>query len=163
MHFSVVVIMESADDLFPNDQLTELLAPHDENISQGEGHWDWWSVGGRWDGAMLGLPDLELKEPCTLCGATGKRKDMEVANGCNGCAGTGQSDVWPTDDRYSRWDRNSCHVKNIPADFEPYAFVDPKGQWIEPIRAIGPDGLNAWQHVRALYPDHLAVMVDCHS
>lgn len=163
MHFGIVVILENAEDPFPHDQLTEMLAPYDENTDIDESHWDWWMVGGRWDGAMLGLPNLELKEPCTLCGATGKRPDMEVANGCNGCAGTGQSDVWPTDERYSAWDRNSGHVKDIAIEFTPYAFVDPEGQWNGNIRDIRPDGLNEWQNARALYPDHLAVMVDCHS
>lgn len=32
-----------------------------------------------------------IDEPCNLCDATGKRTDMIVANGCNGCAGTGVS------------------------------------------------------------------------
>ena len=55
--------------------------------------WDWWSVGGRWSGMLA--PDYDPhvdpanKETCFLCAGTGKRTDMDVASGCNGCDGTG--------------------------------------------------------------------------
>jgi hypothetical protein len=40
-----------------------------------------------------GLDALEQVE-CDLCDGTGKRKDMEVKNGCNKCHGKGRVDDW---------------------------------------------------------------------
>ncbi len=61
--------------------------------------WDWWTVGGRWSGAFLAGYDASKDprnyETCWLCGGTGKRLDMEVANGCNACGGTGRSQKHP--------------------------------------------------------------------
>lgn len=56
--------------------------------------WDWWSVGGRWSGLLAPAydphTDPENFETCWLCQGTGKRSDLEVANGCNACGGTGR-------------------------------------------------------------------------
>ena len=62
--------------------------------------WDWWQIGGRWTGLFTGYdPDTDPKniEKCDLCNGTGTRKDMSVANGCNGCAGKGKRAKWPTE------------------------------------------------------------------
>lgn len=62
--------------------------------------WDWWTVGGRFTG--LFSPDYDPakdsanQEVCFLCRGTGKRLDMVVDNGCNGCKGTGVREKWPT-------------------------------------------------------------------
>lgn len=62
--------------------------------------WDGWVVGGRWTGFLMPNYDPEEdpanKETCFLCMGTGKRPDMEVADGCNGCKGKGVSVKWPT-------------------------------------------------------------------
>lgn len=45
--------------------------------------WDWYCVGGRWGGALLGLDPEENpknKERCQLCGGTGTRKDALAVN-----------------------------------------------------------------------------------
>jgi hypothetical protein len=64
--------------------------------------WDWFQIGGRWTGLFSEYePDADPKNivECRLCNGTGKRRDMFVANGCNGCAGKGKHAVWPTDRR----------------------------------------------------------------
>jgi hypothetical protein len=62
--------------------------------------WDWFQIGGRWSGLFSGYdPDTDPKniKTCELCGGTGTRRDMRVANGCNGCEGKGRRPVWPTE------------------------------------------------------------------
>jgi len=61
--------------------------------------WDWYQVGGRWTGEHDGYDptkDPRNIETCWLCNGTGKRTDMEVENGCNGCDGTGKMVKWST-------------------------------------------------------------------
>ena len=54
--------------------------------------WDWYEIGGRYTGRLTGYDpesDPENWKTCHLCHGAGKRFDMVVANGCNGCSGTG--------------------------------------------------------------------------
>lgn len=78
------------------------------------GIWDWWTIGGRWTGALSNYDpqrDPANWEDCFLCHGTGKRDDelgrqARAENpeyGCNGCGQyreiTGQAGVsvkWPT-------------------------------------------------------------------
>lgn len=77
--------------------------------------WDWWQVGGRYTGLLTPDYDPETdpvnQEKCFLCGGTGKRLDMQVENGCNGCRGTGRKTKWP-----SEWKPvgSRAQVKDIP-------------------------------------------------
>jgi hypothetical protein len=103
--------------------------------------WDYWQIGGRWSGLFITLPfpvhdDEELRT-------------------------------------------NTAHARDIPEDVFPAAIVTPEGDWyvgsivmedelFEPHRdeeELRPR--KQWnQEVRALlsdYPDHFAVVVDCHS
>jgi hypothetical protein len=43
------------------------------------------------------LPD----EVCEICHGSGRRVDMSVANGCNGCAGTGKGRNWDAEYPFS--------------------------------------------------------------
>lgn len=183
-HFPVLVILP--DDIpFDNphgeieDKVAELLAPYDENeemFAEGS-RWDWWVIGGRWDGAIRNLAWQELKETCFLCKGTGKRPDMEVENGCNGCAGTGLSSVWPTDPRYHQLERNMLRVKELDPEFSIDHFVVPTGQWCEKARVgwfgmtiPNEDGIEdrgglytmEWETAKNKYADNIAVLVDCH-
>lgn len=79
--------------------------------------WDWWQLGGRWTGKLVPgydpNEDPSNKQTCGLCGGTGKRLDMECANGCNGCNGTGIETKWPT-----QWKSvaDRMQLKNIPVE-----------------------------------------------
>ena len=71
------------------------MEPFNEHEWFGDGsRWDWYTIGGRYTGKFI--PDYNPEtdpdniEVCWLCHGTGKRTDMVVFNGCNGCAGTGK-------------------------------------------------------------------------
>ena len=94
------------------------------------GWWDWYQIGGRWTGVLDGYDpsaDPANKETCYLCGGTGKRTDMEVANGCNGCRGTGIMEKWPTD-----WATHPGDVQRLGdareklAEQRPYRLIGPE-------------------------------------
>src|SRR5512134_703677 len=117
-HYPTVVFVKGAD---PIAEAERLLAPFDENeefFREGS-RWDWWVLGGRWDGAMLGEEPETVKVPCRLCEGTGTREDFKEVlmadrgplsramseedadrwiaetNGCNGCRGKGFNDELP--------------------------------------------------------------------
>jgi hypothetical protein len=53
MHFFVGVIIPNQDNV--QNSVASLLAPYDENIENNkDAHWDWWEIGGRWDGVLKG-------------------------------------------------------------------------------------------------------------
>jgi len=53
MHFFVGVIIPNMDNV--QNSVETLLEPYNENDdSNKETHWDWWEVGGRWDGVLKG-------------------------------------------------------------------------------------------------------------
>ncbi len=93
MHYSNIVIIESSPDRSVNDAVAAAMEFGKDSW------WDFWQIGGRWTGFFDGYdPDSDesLKEVCHLCNGSGTRKDMAIANGCNGCGGKGKSTMWPT-------------------------------------------------------------------
>ncbi len=165
MHFFVIVISEKGLD----DDVFTLLCPHRESLDLSKGHWDWYQIGGRYTGVFN--PEYDPREDpdnieiCNLCQGTGKREDMVVANGCNGCRGTGRAVKYPT-----KWIHKHCRTRviNIPKTVFSYAILEPDGTWSEnkhSWRGI-PDDYN-WEteskEIFSRYPDHVAVVVDCHS
>lgn len=60
MHYFVGVIIPNTKDV--QNYVESLLAPYDENEeSNEETHWDWWEIGGRWDGILQGINDPEKR------------------------------------------------------------------------------------------------------
>lgn len=108
--------------------------------------WDWYVIGGRWQGHIVGSdPEKNPKnfEACWVCGSTGKRTDAigiaaRAENPdytCNGCQGKGTMLKAP-----SNWvkERNAVSVRDflaLPdemfADRAPYAILTPDGYWRE--------------------------------
>jgi len=144
--------------------------------------WDWFQIGGRWTGHLSGYdPDTDPRnwEPCTMCGATGKRDDTlgretrekDPTYTCNVCQG------WKIARKFSNapdpsGDWRLCGSVDWTDKTIPYAIVDPDGEWHERGQ-MGWFGLSSndksrdeWgEQARAIfakYPDHLAVVVDCH-
>lgn len=106
--------------------------------------WDWWRIGGRWDGALLELTEID-----------------------DGQGGFNFSPIFET------LKRNSDVVKNVAArDFKPFAILTPEGEWVERAKmgwwAVTWDevGAETWEQrvkdIYAAYPDYLAVLLDCH-
>lgn len=150
--------------------------------------WDWWVIGGRWNGHLL--PDYDpTKDPrnlevCWLCHGTGKRNDalgqqtreQDPSYTCNGCDGDGKSVVFPSKYVSPPEGGNVASVSDILAnikkghDLLPFAFVLPTGEWVERGSmgwwAIVTDAKSDWkeiaQNVLEKYQDHWAIVVDCH-
>lgn len=80
--------------------------------------WDWWQVGGRWTGMLNPVYDPESdpnnSEICFLCKGTGKRPDMKIENGCNGCEGTGIRTKWPT--QWAKFSGDQIQRKDLPLE-----------------------------------------------
>ena len=93
MHYSNLVIVEKQEG-------RDVKAAVDEAMKYGKGlWWDFYMIGGRWTGLFDGYDpesDQALLQTCWLCHGTGVRPDMQVKDGCNGCAGTGKERRWPT-------------------------------------------------------------------
>lgn len=104
------------------------------------GRWDWYAIGGRWDGWIFG-----------------PERESTSGDGSGG---------FNFDHAHRMPENNARPVRNIPldeVDGMPFAVVTPDMQW------HGADGVapGDWpSRVRELagrYPDHIAVAVDCHS
>jgi hypothetical protein len=173
MHYGNLVIVTREDAEADLDATVEkVMGPSEKN----GGFWDWYQIGGRWTGTLDGYEpekDEANIKPCNLCGATGKRADMEVANGCNGCAGTGKSVEWPT-----QWKRHAGDVMPVEQLTEEqlkkfYRVVCDGygpfgGERYYPWKA-GTDGVFEANEMPPLdwlkktFTEHVAVVVDNHS
>lgn len=130
MHMMAAVVVGHEDP----DELERALAPYQENYDEEadalNGFWDWWQIGGRYTGQWSGYDpsaDPANTEPCPYCHATGTRTDMVLANGCNGCDGSGVHVKWPTS-----W-------VNHPGDLLPVSmFLD--GDYVFPWTVVTPEG-----------------------
>lgn len=147
--------------------------------------WDWYSVGGRWSGALDPAYDPETDqrniETCQTCGGTGKRDDdlgrkaraEDPSYTCNGCDGKGRSVKWPT-----QWAKdvagNQMQAKDLPAAAELDFFAYLRGgEWVER-GEMGWWGVvtdekdpESWGKQKAairagLKPDEWLTVVDCH-
>lgn len=104
--------------------------------------WDWWIVGGRWDG---------------LVSAKGQRRPSSDG-GFNFEPG------------HNSPYRNSCLVKQLKPENIPFALVTPDSVWHEKgnmgwwgvVSNENADWNEVAHAILAAYPDHLIVGVDCH-
>jgi len=129
MHYHAEVYLKELGNI--ERQIKGIMSPHqkqyDEDTDESTGFWDWWQIGGRWKGAHIpeydAGKDPEHQETCRLCGGTGKRTDMEVANGCNGCKGTGLSTKWPT--QWNPHEKDVIPISELPDKLTCYTLVLP--------------------------------------
>lgn len=146
--------------------------------------WDWWTVGGRYTGKLAAgydpAKDPANTETCWLCGGTGKRTDMLVENGCNGCDGTGRKLTFASDwldvgnqarvgdlnfeamlaaaraQRAERWD--ACEAKYADKAIAGFSFTQALSAWNDRLTEFladpGPTGvrgrIDADEHAKAL-------------
>ncbi len=161
MHALVAVILPKG---IKHREARTVIARTMEPFSQegGQGMWDWYQVGGRFTGIFSGYnpnTDPANSETCDLCRGTGKRTDMEVQNGCNGCAGKGIRIVWPTD-----WQPHDGDIIKVRAMKKRTAFavITPDGEWIE---RHGDDA--TWEReldkILDQHQDNLVAAVDYHT
>ena len=106
--------------------------------------WDWYVIGGRWDGAMRGLEELE-----------------DADHGFH------------FDQKFRTIGRNMCPVSElIEREYLPFAVLTPDGKWHERAKMLwfaiekDPKEGDAWKdEVLAIlrkYEDYVAVSLDCH-
>lgn len=129
--------------------------------------WDWYQIGGRWTGLLDGYdPDTDpnLLETCTTCHGTGMR-DWTGCNvsqewiiesgGCNGCAGKGVRQAWPTGFpvRCGDWGRLG-DVRPKLIERSPYFLVAGEGY-------VEQDAVA--DELATLSDDCLVVVVDVHN
>ena len=128
----------------------------------------------RWTGA-LGEYDPEKdpanNEPCEYCEQTGKRVlpiDPEAGEvTCNVCDGTGTALKWPTE--WVKHNGDVIKVSNIPIEFGTAATLTPDGEWHDHSAGYFPSdeekeaSSGLFQQVVADWPNHVAVLVDCHQ
>ena len=179
-HFPIVVILGGkVETENVEEAITPILEPYDENGEWGRenSRWDWWMIGGRWDGAIGPWE----KSKCDVCEGTGtakpERSDMPadlqkmMYGGCEGCGGSGTAiEVQPG--------ANIVPLSEINEEFKPTAIVTKDG-WFEQARSgmFGmtyekdeqgnePKSEEEWDAVvKAIYEQHpegTAVLVDCH-
>lgn len=111
--------------------------------------WDWWVIGGRWDGWIHG--------PVRQEASCDKKAGYNFGN------------------EHHRPENNCRRVSEIPIDdpfYLPFAVVTPDSQWIEQgemgmwaivMNAVGDEQWHQTvKEILAKYPDHLVVAVDCH-
>lgn len=168
MHYGNLVIIEKPEDGDIDKAVERAMGPSEEN----GGFWDWYVIGGRWTGALDGYDpetDPANVETCDLCRGTGKRGDMAVANGCNGCSGKGTRTKWPT-----QWGRHAGDVAPIESVTEDaykfYRIVTPYCSYASE-RYAPWDKDNLFQKIeqpplewlKQEYAGHLAVVVDNHN
>ena len=156
-----------------------------------QSQWDWYVVGGRWSGQLGGYDVRDYPqnyEVCHLCNGTGTRPDgierfgeawAESNGGCNGCSGEGTRLKWS--DHFVPEDGN---IKPVAAllpllgDVEqadkivPFAIVTPSEGWVErgsmgwfgmaSDEKDSDDWANQVKTLLETYPEHVAVVVDCH-
>lgn len=140
--------------------------------------WDWWTIGGRWQGALDKdydyTKDERNWETCRICYGSGMRSDVLGCNErakdpnytCNGCNGTGKSL------KFTLAPHEKGNYKNVSDihDFVPFAIVTPDGEWHERGHmgwwAMVSDEKDNWEEeVKKILEEnkgHLAVLVDCH-
>ena len=113
------------------------MAPYHYDKGKKAFAWDWYQIGGRYMGSHDDhnpRDNPNNHETCWLCDGTGKRMDMVVENGCNGCKGTGVHFKWPTE-----WEKHQGDVmklSEVKKHLTAYALIIPNfgqelwmGEW----------------------------------
>lgn len=160
MHTRVAVIIDKPNDV----TLKEVESLVDIVLSPHFGvEYDWYQIGGRYTGTFDGYDpeaDPNNKEVCSLCKGTGKRTDMEVVNGCNGCSSTGISIKWPT-----QWGFHDGDVVSVADALKSDIWITPivtPDDWTEIEYEDDTVGRQEWVGLLSKYPDKWLVVVDCH-
>jgi hypothetical protein len=144
--FTVVLVPENTGDV--EAKVQELLEPYREELetdANPESKWDWWRIGGRYDGMIFSAEECESRT---------------TDNGFN----------WGNE--HKELHRNSRAVSALEKHFHCFAIVTPDGEWHErgdmgwwgivQDEKAGEDWLLEVQRILAANQDCLAVGCDLH-
>lgn len=116
MHMLAVVLLKP-EDATP-EGLDKAMAPHEECWPDDDGpkvgFWDWWRVGGRWDGKVCGLDGYD---ECPTCGPAKAVSKYETSSTL-ACHYSGH---------HEQWGHNAIPVAQM-GEVRPYTVVTPDGQ-----------------------------------
>lgn len=144
MHFFVGVIIPNQDNA--RNSVDSLLAPYDENIDNNKNaHWDWYEIGGRWDGILKGKEE-RLPHAKDIEGNTIKISEYLELEGIGDKLG-----------------ESIKKMLNEPSVM-PYAIVSEEDGWVE---SDGSENHQKEWEKRAIKilkrnKDKYLVCVDCH-
>jgi hypothetical protein len=177
MLYATLVIVEKPEEGESIESVVEkVLASGQDNW------WDWWSLGGRWTGALDGYdPEQDERnlEVCDLCQGTGDRKDLEPpkwkaeCGGCNGCHGKGKRAKWPTE--WARHDGDIVPVETLTQEqYEKFyhIVIDGWGHWAgkeyvpwaeKPEDSFVMKAMPPLDWIKRECPNYLAVVADVHN
>jgi hypothetical protein len=143
-----------------------------QTILNPNGKWDWYRVGGRYQGALTGFDpeeDPDNWETCSRCNGTGQSADTASEDPCGSCQGQGRRlKDFPCWKPYAG---DSIPAATVRPDFVSFAVVTPLAEWyeVEERPFWDPrhkDVEEAWKsQVRTLmqqYRDCFATILDCH-
>lgn len=147
MHFCVGVIIPNQDDV--RNSVDSLLAPYDEAIEGNEeAHWDWYEVGGRWDGILKG----KNAKPNTVSTKYDVKDNIIKVSDFLELAGIG--------DKL----QESIHKMLNEPSIMPYAIVSEEDGWAEGDGYI--ENSKEWEkeatEILKRNKDKYLVCVDCH-
>lgn len=111
-HYAVMVIL---DETVSRDAIEEAMKPHSEDVGS-EGHWDWYVIGGRWDGDMTNAgppPGCRCEPP-----EDGMVRMTTEGIDCH------------YSDLHRSLSRNCAPLADV-AEYRPYAYVLPDGRWMQ--------------------------------
>jgi hypothetical protein len=146
-HYNVGVIVnpEAGDPEAEVNRLMEPFNEADENCK--EPHWDWYVIGGRWDGSIQGKYRADSHDNGFNFGDEHHKIDFNIVK---------VKDLLPRGDIPTEV---LARMTNKPPGWIPYAIVTPDGRWVDD-EVLGE--ARVLELYRA-YPEYNIVSVDMHD
>lgn len=104
-HYNAIVLIDKDTD--PKAEVDRIIAPYFSDREPGEYPriWDWWRIGGRWDGALLADRETWMKDQCAICAGNGPNAIHHHYT-----------------DAHEQPDRNVVEVAQLPEDCHIYSL-----------------------------------------
>lgn len=121
MHSHVLALL-TPDETPSEELIAAKMAPHEEEYNEATeeltGHWDWYVIGGRWDGALY--PENEQPHECSI--------------ECH------------YSEFHRQFGKNVRPVAELPEGIEGSiaAILTPDGQWLEPVPTYNHPEFPGW-------------------
>lgn len=150
--------------LAPHDEARQEYDPQDESALDRTLWWDWWRIGGRWDGRIRGL-DYESAPGCQCAVAHDGLREITNAG----------ADCHYKSNRHDSLERNSIPVLEV-GECRPFTLLTPSGEFSHRTHFVPDPGARwPWKYVEndqhdrwcaeqlLKHRDCIAVGIDYHS